>query len=124
MTEPWICLECGARQASSGRCAACGNPDMHDAALEQVRDLMRDIDQRARDRHETRARWIGVVVGIAVVVALWCVPGFWTARAAGFALPFLFDQWLLMAALGLGVMWLVQRARPRPRFVYLDDLPR
>jgi len=88
--------------------------------LEQVRDLMRDIDQRARDRREARARWIGVVSGVGIVFAAWLVPGFWSLRAEMFALPLLFDQWLTMAAIGFVVMKLVQRVPLRRRFPYLE----
>jgi hypothetical protein len=116
----WVCLECGARRAEAGPCA-CGEPETHDMRSEQVIELMRDIDQRRRDRAETRARWIGVVVGCAIVFAAWLVPGYWKARGALYVgLPFYFDQWLLMAVIGLVVMKILQRVSGRPLFPYLE----
>ena len=115
----WVCLECGARRAEAGACA-CGEPETHDMRSEQVTDLMRDIDQRRRDRVETRARWIGVVVGCALVFGAWLIPGYWTVREHTMALPFWFDQWILMAGIGLVVMSVVKRFSARPLFPYLE----
>lgn len=121
MTEPWVCLECGARQAEAGTCRACSEPTTHDMRKEDVRDLMRDIDQRQRDRVEKLSRWTGVVVGVGLVGVAWIIPGYWSLRGTVYpGLPFLFDQWLLMAVLGLGVMFVMQRALAKQRFPYLD----
>jgi hypothetical protein len=91
---------------------------------EQVRDLMRDIDQRAHDRAETTSRWIGVVVGLAIVFGAWLVPGYWQLRQQVLALPFFSDQWFLMALIGFVVMKLVQRSLTKRRFPYLDAATR
>ena len=80
MGEPWVCLDCGARQPAAGKCAACGADETHDMGRENVRELMRDIDQRLHDRRETLSRWLGVVVGVGVIFALWLVPGYWSLR--------------------------------------------
>lgn len=114
--DPWVCLECGHRQASSGACAACRREDTLDLRDEKVRDLAADVDQRRADQREKRARFVGVVVGMAVVFGMWLVPGYWTVQRA-FALPLYFDQWILMAVIGFGVMKLIGRSKPR--FPYL-----
>ena len=121
MGDTWVCLDCGARQPAAGKCGACGADEMHDMSSENVRELMRDIDQRLRDRRETLSRWLGVVIGVGVIFALWLVPGYWSLRGAVYpGLPFLFDQWIFMALLGFGVMKLLERALARPRFPYLQ----
>jgi len=118
----WVCLECGARQPQAGACAVCREPVTHDMSTEQVRELMRDIDLRSRDRGETLARWIGVVTGLAIVFGAWLIPGYWSLRGSVYpGLPFLFDQWLVMALIGLVVMKLLQRRLVRRRFPYLED---
>src|SRR4051794_6078356 len=119
MTDPWVCLECGARQAQQGVCAKCGEIT-HDMRLEDVRDLMRDIDQRERDRLETRARWIGTVVGIAAVVVFWPFAWYWRLRSQVAQVPFLLDQWAAMALVGFATMKLIERAFTRSRFPYVD----
>lgn len=115
MSAPWVCLECGARAADAGTC--CEEARL-DARLLETRELMRDVDLRRREQRERRGRYLGAGVGIVVVVALWAIPGYWTVRA-GIGLPFLLDQWLLMAVIGLGVDRLVL-ATWKPRFPYLD----
>ena len=122
MSSTWVCLECGARQPRAGACVSCHEPVTHDMSTEQVRELMRDIDQRSRDRGETLARWIGVVTGLAIVFGAWLIPGYWSLRGSVYpGLPFLFDQWLVMALIGLVVMKLLQRKLARRRFPYLED---
>ena len=71
------------------------------------------------DRREKRYRLLGVVVGMAAIFGLWLVPGYWIIEA-GFRLPMLFDQWILMALVGFGLMKLLER-RARRRFPYLRD---
>jgi hypothetical protein len=87
---------------------------------DDVRELMRDIDQRRRDRRDKVARWTGVVAGVGVVFAAWLVPGYWSLRKAFCPVPFFADQWTLMAVIGFGIMLVVQRTGPRPRFPYLE----
>jgi ribosomal protein L40E len=118
VSDPWVCIDCGARLPQAGNCRRCGEP-LLDAREEKTRDLMRDVDQRRAHTAETRSRWIGVVVGMAVVFGLWLVPGYWLIERA-FALPFLFDQWLLMAVIGLGVMFVLRKLH-HPRFPDLVD---
>ena len=120
MTDPWACIDCGHRQAGAGKCLSC-REDTVDLRVDENRQLVRDVDARLKAQSDTRRRWIGVVVGMAVVITLWFVPGYWTIERA-FALPFMFDQWLLMAAIGMGVMFVLGRFY-RPRFAYLNDLP-
>jgi hypothetical protein len=121
MSDDWVCLECGARQADTGACRACSEPTTHDMRKEDVRELMRDIDQRHRDRTEKLSRWTGVVVGVGLVFGAWLVPGYWSARGTVYpGLPFFFDQWLLMAAIGLVVMFVMQRVLAKQRFPYLE----
>ena len=117
MTDPWVCIDCGARQADKGKCLACGHDDTLDMHDEKVRELMRDVDGRLASRREGRLRWLGVDTGMVVVFGLWAVPGYWTLRNA-IALPILIDQWILMALIGFGLMKLLS-GMVRPRFPYL-----
>jgi ribosomal protein L40E len=119
MTDPWVCLECGARQAEQGACRRCNKDDTLDLRDDKVRELMRDVEQRLADQREKRLRFLGVGVGMAVVFGLWLVPQYWTFRRV-FALPLLFDQWVVMALLGFGTMKLLGR-RAKKRFPFLRD---
>ena len=116
----WVCIECGARQAEAGRCKACGKDDVLDSRVEKTRELMYDVDLRLGMARETRFRFIGVGIGMAVVFLLWTVPGYW-AWEQMVALPFLADQWLMMAAIGFGVMMGLKKMFDKKRFPYLTD---
>lgn len=117
----WICVECGGRQAEAGACQRCGTPAVLDGRLAHVRELMADIDLRASLRREARQRMLSVAFGIVPVFLLWLVPGFWSTRHRLFALPMLFDQWLLMIGFALLAMKVLQRLPAVKRFPYLDD---
>lgn len=119
VSNGWVCIDCGNRQDATGRCTACGHDDTLDLADVKVRELMRDVEQRIHDRREGRFRLLGVGIGMVVVVALWMVPGYWTIRQ-GMALPLFFDQWILMALIGFGVIKLLM-SRVKKRFPYLRD---
>jgi hypothetical protein len=86
-----------------------------------VRELLYDIDLRMALRHESRTRYASVAIGIGAVIVLWLLPGFWSARAQYFALPMLFDQWMLMIALAYGTMKFLDRHPAKRRFPYLRD---
>lgn len=122
MQKPWVCIDCGARQEARGPCHACRHEDTLDARDEKVRELMRDVDQRLADRLEARLRFLGVGLGMAIIFALWAVPGYWTARGTLYpGLPVLLDQWLFMALIGLAIVKLGQRVFKAGRFPYLDQ---
>lgn len=122
MTDPWVCIDCGARQDARGKCRACGHEDTLDAQDEKVRELMRDVDLRLSLRREGRIRVVGVAVGMIVVIALWMVPGYWDLRGRVYpGLPLLADQWMLMAAIAFGVIKLVEAKLVHKRFPYLRD---
>ena len=115
-----MCIDCGARQAAAGACAACRRgDDTVDARDEKVRELMRDVEQELRVKRENRGRLVGVLVGMFVVFGLWLVPGYWDVEELVRA-PAFFDQWALMAAIGFGVMFALSRRAPK-RFPYLRD---
>jgi hypothetical protein len=122
MTDPWVCIDCGARQAEEGACRACKHEltlDMNDA---KVRELMYDVDLRLHQRRETRFRFIGVAVGMVVVFGLWLVPGYWAARGTVYpGIPMLIDQWLFMAGIGFGTAKLLEKMYSKKRFPYLND---
>src|SRR5215813_4203245 len=104
----WVCVECGARQAEAGACAACGKGEVMDARREDIRELMRDIDMRLSDKRDAIVRWVGVIAGCAVVFGCWLIPGYWSLRGRLYpGLPFLFDQWALMILIAFGVIKLV-----------------
>nr|HEX4312888.1 hypothetical protein [Kofleriaceae bacterium] len=119
MANTWVCIDCGARQAAPGTCAACGKDEVSDARDDKVRELMHDVDERLRRTRETHARFVGVLIGMFVVFGLWMIPAYWDLeeiiRGPGFI-----DQWALMAAIGYGVMKLLARGG-RKRFPYLRD---
>ena len=81
------------------------------------------MNQRRRDRREAQHRLIAVVIGIALVGALWLVPGYWHARGRYYpGLPFLADQWAFMILAALGAMKLLAIAFPaRPLFLPFVD---
>jgi hypothetical protein len=116
----WVCIDCGARQPERGRCKGCGHDDTLDTRDERVRELMRDVDLRRAMRLEGRCRFVGVIVGMVVVFGLWLVPHYWDYEQL-IALPFLADQWILMAAIGFGVMKLLESMLDKKRFPYLTD---
>jgi ribosomal protein L40E len=123
MRNPWVCLDCGARYPEASNCRDCGNSDLLDARKEEVRALMADVDMRLGDRREAKIRWISVIVAIAIVVGAWMVPGYWSLRGTLYpGIPFLLDQWILMAGLGFGLLKLLERVFAAPRrFPYLDE---
>lgn len=120
--NPWVCIDCGARQPADGPCAACKHEMTLDTRDEQVRDLMHDVDQRLRNQLESRARFLGVLVGMTLIFGAWMIPGYWSARGRFYpGLPIFADQWILMALIGLGVSKLVVKFFGRRRFPYLDE---
>lgn len=83
--------------------------------------LMRDVDQRLADRRDGRLRFLGVAVGMAIVFGLWLIPGYWSMRGTVYpGLPLFFDQWILMAVIGLGIVKLGGKLI-KPRFPYLTS---
>ena len=119
VTNPWVCIDCGHLQPETGRCGKCSHDDTLDVRDVKVRELMRDVEQRLTDRREGRLRFLGVGIGMAAVICLWMVPGYWTIRQ-GMALPLFMDQLILMALIGFGVIKLLM-ARAKKRFPYLRD---
>jgi len=119
VTGSWICLECGARQPESGPCRACGKDDTLDGRSVEVRELMRDVETRLHHQRDTRFRFIGAGAGIVAIIALWFVPHYWEFRES-MALPFYFDQWILMALIGFGLNRLLLARFSKPRFPYFD----
>lgn len=117
-----MCIDCGARQAAGGPCTACKHELTLDSREEKVRELMHDVDLRLRGQRETRARFLGVLVGMTVIFGAWMVPGYWSARGRLYpGLPILADQWIFMALIGLVVTKLVMKYFDRRRFPYLDE---
>lgn len=121
MTNPWVCIDCGARQAERGPCARCSKGDTLDARDERTRELMYDVDLRLAQKVEGRARFAGVVVGCGLIFALWLVPGYWSVRGSYYpGLPFFADQWLFMAVIGYVVSRVLEKKLTKKRFPYLD----
>src|SRR6185436_8521076 len=110
------CPDCGRRQDTRERCESCGYTDgLLSLDNPEHVDLLRDIDERRVDRHEKRSRIISVVIAVGFVFALWLVPGYWHYEQY-VAMPFLFDQWALMIAIGFGLTLIFKQFRPRPLF--------
>ena len=120
--NPWVCIDCGARQPAEGTCVACKHEMTLDTRDEKVRDLMYDVDLRLRGQRESRARFMGVLVGMTLIFGAWMIPGYWDARGRFYpGLPIFADQWIFMALIGLGVSKLLMKYVGRPRFPYLDE---
>ena len=116
-----MCIDCGGRQEAKGPCVACAKDDTSDLRDYKIRELMRDVEGRLTRQREGRLRFVGVICGMAAVFGMWFIPGYWDYRASFLALPALFDQWLLMALIGMGVAALLARAIGKKRFPYLQD---
>ncbi|MFN0251405.1 MAG: hypothetical protein ACKV2T_31305 [Kofleriaceae bacterium] len=122
MTNPWVCIDCGSRQPERGTCRTCSKGDTLDARDERTRELMSDVDLRIRQKAESRARMIGVAIGIGTIGALWLVPGYWSLRGTLYpGIPFYFEQWFFMAVIGLVVSKLLEKRLAKKRFPYLDE---
>ncbi len=118
------CSQCGHRQEGTAACAACGSDTVHDLRRSDTRELLEGIDARRRDRLEGQIRAVAVVASIAVVVALWMVPGYWRLRGRLYpGLPLLADQIIFMCAIAYGLLTLGEARLQRPRFPYLAGLP-
>lgn len=114
------CPECGNRQSDGTRCTACGYDGVLALDNEQHVELLRDIDERRRERHSARVRIFSVIVAMAIVFGLWLVPGYWGLRGSVFpGLPLFADQWGLMIIIALVLWKLLERLAPKPRFPYL-----
>ncbi|MGE0546399.1 MAG: hypothetical protein AB7O24_24710 [Kofleriaceae bacterium] len=119
MVNPWVCMNCGARMVEQGACGSCGHHVTLDMRDPQVRTFMRDTERRLHDQRAGKLRMAGLLLGMAVVFALWLIPGYDRLRLQVFALPVLMDQFILAAAAGLGLSKLLERRFARPRFPYL-----
>jgi hypothetical protein len=120
----FVCVQCGKRQPPGDRCTKCGEDNLLDLGKEQTRDLLLDIDLRLRQKREGMIRLAAVVIGIAIVVVLWTVPGYWHARGRIYpGLPFLLDQWAFMIVLALGAMKLLSlKFSAKPKFPFMDRI--
>lgn len=115
------CPECGHRQSAGDRCGACNYDGLLDLANARHVELLHDIDRRRRDKRNDRVRLASVGLAMAIVFALWLVPGYWHLRGRVYpGLPLLADQFALMIALAYGLSKLLERLAPRSKFPYLD----
>jgi hypothetical protein len=123
MINSWVCVDCGARQAAEGSCAACGNDPTLDMTQLRTREFMHDVELRAQLRREGRIRILGVGLGMLIVFGAWMVvPGYWNIRGRVYpGLPMFFDQWIFMALIGYGATKLLERMFAKKRFPYLRD---
>ena len=85
--------------------------------------LQREVAAREAHGGEGRIRAAAVVVGMAVVITLWFVPGWWAFRRKAYALPFLADQIGLMVVVAIGATKLLELKFRGKRFPYLESLP-
>lgn len=120
----WACSQCANLQPASDRCARCGYDVLLDTAREGVRELLRENDERMKDKYRDRNRWIAVTGGVGLVIAAMFLPGYWKARGTVYpGLPFLADQILFMVLIALGLLKLLDARIPRTRYPWLDGLP-
>jgi hypothetical protein len=98
-TSPWVCMDCGARNAAAGNCATCGQGPLLDSRDALVRTT---LVQQDGERARKRARLL-IVIAAAV------------AAVVGFPIVFLLGQFIGLAAvvgLGAGVFALLRIAFP------------
>jgi hypothetical protein len=116
---PWVCSECGGRQETAGACAACGEDPLVDAREAEMRELLREMDLRRKDRFERRTLWIAIPFGIVLPVLVLA------------SLPVIFDlvpapPLLTVVGSMIGVtlvVWIGLRKlfKPKVRFAWLGD---
>ena len=120
--DGYVCIDCGARQPDEGNCRACGNELTSKLGDERIRELMRDVELRLSLKRAGQFRMIGVVFGMAVIFACWTQSWYWDLRGKLYpGIPFLIDQWVFMALLGLGLSKLLEKRFTKRRFPYLND---
>lgn len=115
------CPECGHRQDTGTACAQCGYDGLLDLGNMRHRELLRDIDRRKLDKHGERSLKLAVALAMAIVVAMWFIPGYWSFRRQAIALPLLIDQWAIMTVIALGLSKLIERAAPKKKYPWIDD---
>jgi hypothetical protein len=116
------CPECGHRQDAGDRCGTCNYDGLLDLTNARHVELLRDIDQRRKDKRNDRVRLASVALSMIIVFALWLVPGYWRARGKLYpGLPLLADQFALMIAIAFGISKLLEKTAPPSKFPYLDD---
>lgn len=120
----FACARCGHRQAEDATCTGCGEGEALDLRRGATRDYLDEVEARHRDRLTDRIRLASVLGGMAVVFALWLIPGYFTARnTLNPGLPFFADQWILAGLIALGLMQLAERRLVRPKFPWRATLP-
>ena len=117
----FACPECSHRQEAGDRCGKCNYDGLLDLSKLRNRELLRDIDRRAEDKHDDRVRKLSVAIAMGGIIACWFIPGFWSMRMQAFALPLLLDQWLLMLGLAMLIMKVWERYPPKKKFPWVDD---
>jgi hypothetical protein len=85
-------------------------------------EFLRGIDRRMREERTNRIRKASVAIAMALVGALWFVPGFGTMRQQYFALPLLADQLALIVVFGAVLIKVIEANAPLRRFHWLDTL--
>jgi hypothetical protein len=101
---------CGSRSTEDyGECQQCRKGPLLDIRKEEVRELIREHYSRLRQSREQWWLWVGVAIGIVVVLgAAIGIPMYRKARQA-MALPFFSDQIILMALIAWGSQVLLSR---------------
>ncbi len=114
----WACMKCGARQAASDACNACGDDPVLDVHEPNVRSMLVEHDQTRRSRRNDRVRVASAPVSMVVIggilaagVGAYFPPG-----------PFL-SYWIgSMIVFALGLMKLCDIVSPfKPKFDDLKD---
>ena len=116
------CSQCGNRQDTGESCSTCKHAGLCDLSNPRDVEFLRGIDRRMRDERTNRIRKISVAIAMALVGALWFVPGFWTLRQQYFALPLLADQLALIVVFGAVLIKVIEPNAPLRRFHWLDTL--
>ncbi len=82
---------------------------MLDLRTQFARDLVEEMDDKRRHRHERVRRWLAILPAAGTAGVLWATfPDVFATVSAPFAL----DRLLFLAVLGLGYMWLFGQLRP------------
>jgi hypothetical protein len=113
--QAFICGTCGRRYPAAGDCPDCPGSALLDLRQADVRELLEEIDDRARRSRDQRWLWVGVVVGVALVGLLNGFPFWQTVRRSTIVLPFFLDQIILMAFVAAGLQRLLVKLFPAKR---------
>ena len=126
-TDMFACSRCGGRQASGDACHRCRTDSMHDLRSRRARQLFGDAEARYQRERGIRSTRYGAAIGVAVVVVLWLIPGYWDLfgglNRGDRARRLFATQFGILVGVSLAAIAIVDRILPARRHPFLDTLP-